>query len=71
MRLITVLLCIALAGCGGDSTDEEQTGETFGAEIAEDYKNQMEKAENVEQQLLDKKSNIDEALGDVEEETDD
>ena len=71
MKRLSVLLCLALIGCGGDSTDDEETGETIGAEIAEDYKNQMDKAENVEQQLLDKKSNIDEALGDVEEETDD
>jgi hypothetical protein len=64
--LITGLAFSALlAACGGSSDDEnadDESGETIGAEIASDYNTAMDKARNVEDQLLENKENIDEAV---------
>ena len=70
MRFWFVSLALALAGCGGgsssDDSDDHEGNETIGAEIAEDYNRQMDKAANVEAQLLESKKNIDEAVDNAE-----
>ncbi len=60
-------LALTFAGCGSSSDEpEEDNNGTVGAEIAEDYNRQMDKAANVEAQLLESKQNIDDALEDAE-----
>ncbi len=61
-----VTAALAVAGCGGDSGDESEDNDTVGAEIADDYNRQMDKAADVEAQLLESKQNIDDALEDAE-----
>jgi len=67
LLLATVALAIAACG-GGSSSDEAEDGDndTVGAEIAEDYNRQMDKAADVEAQLLESKKNIDAAVDDAE-----
>ena len=62
MRILLVtVLAASFVGCSSDSRDEART-ETVGAEIANDYNTQMQKAQNVELQLQDQKAAIDAAI---------
>ena len=68
-NLLIATIALAIAACGGgSSSDEAEDGDngTVGAEIAEDYNRQMDKAANVEAQLLESKKNIDAAVDDAE-----
>ena len=60
-------LALIFAGCGSssDKSEEDDDG-TIGAEIAEDYNRQMDKAADVEAQLLESKKNIDDAVENAE-----
>jgi len=67
LSLFLLTIVFALAGCGGSSDNEESDdNETIGAEIAKDYNRQMDKAADVEAQLLESKKNIDEAVDNAE-----
>ncbi len=66
VSLFLVTASLTIAGCGGDSGDESEDNDTVGAEIAEDYNRQMDKARDIESQLLESKQNIDDALEDAE-----
>ena len=61
------ILALTFTGCGSssDESDEDNNG-TVGAEIAEDYNRQMDKAADVEAQLLESKKNIDDAVENAE-----
>ena len=59
--LLLAITASTFIGCGTDSRDETRT-ETVGAEIANDYNAQMQKAQNVELQLQDQKAAIDAAI---------
>lgn len=63
MLLITASLI--LWGCGTDSEDEARPA-TVGQEIADDYNSAIDKAQNVENQVMDQKRKLDEALDDIE-----
>jgi len=60
-------LALMFSGCGSssDKSEEDDNG-TIGAEIAEDYNRQMDKAADVEAQLLESKKNIDDAVENAE-----
>ena len=66
LSLFLVTTSLMVAGCGGDSGEESEDNDTVGAEIAEDYNRQMDKARDVESQLLESKQNIDDALEEAE-----
>jgi len=69
---LTSILSLSLlfAGCGGDSSNDESAdsaeGDTVGAEIAEDFNKQMDKARDVEKILQDSKEEIDAAVEDTD-----
>jgi len=54
------------AGCGSSSNDE-----TVGQEIADDLNEAMDKAREVEDQIMQHKDEIDDALEDAEKATED
>ncbi len=67
MRAITYLFAaMILCACSTDRDDEASSGTTVGAEIAEDYNNALDKAEAVEDQVMEQKRKLDEALDDTE-----
>lgn len=75
MKILLLLASLTLVACGSsdnDSSDENSSGDTVGAEIAEDFNNAMDKAQNVEALSQESKENLDEALeeanGAIEEE---
>ncbi len=68
MRYLLLAISLTFVACGGSSDDssEESKNDTVGAEIAEDFNRSMDRAKDVEQKLLDSKTNIDEALKNAE-----
>ena len=61
MRKLTILVLVAtLAACGSDRSADEQP--TVGKEIADDYNRQLDEARAVEEQVMEQKRQIDEAL---------
>lgn len=65
LLLVGLVLAVMLVACGESSEDknaDDGSGETIGAEIASDYNTAMDKARNVEDQLLENKTDIDEAV---------
>ncbi|MDA0679887.1 MAG: hypothetical protein O3A13_03740 [Proteobacteria bacterium] len=63
IQLILVASLLVFGCSSGDSTAEK---ETIGKEIADDYNAAMDKARNVENQVMEQKLKIDEALKDAE-----
>ena len=62
MRILALAtLFFALSGCGSEQSEEPREP-TVGAEIANDYNRQMQKAQNVELQLEEQKAAIDAAI---------
>ena len=62
MKILTMLaLSVALVACGG-SDEAAETEPTVGKEIADDYNRQLEEARAVEDQVMQQKQKIDEAL---------
>jgi hypothetical protein len=63
-------MSLLFVGCGGDSSNEESAdsaeGDTVGAEIAEDFNRQMDKARDIEEILQDSKEEIDAAVEDAD-----
>ncbi len=68
MKFITMLaIALMLVACGSDKLDEAVEAEpTVGKEIADDYNRSMDKARAVEEQAMQQKQKIDEALKQAE-----
>ena len=65
MKTLTMLaFAITLVACGSDEPEEREP--TIGTEIAEDYNRAMDKAREVEQQVMEQKEKIDAALKEAE-----
>ncbi len=62
--LLLVVACLFLSACSADDTDN--SAETVGEKIADDYNQMLDKAGNVEDQLFEQKDIMDEALDDAE-----
>jgi len=62
MKYLTILaMGLFIVGCGGSSNDE-----TVGQEIADDLNEAMDKARAVEDQIMQHKDEIDDAVEDAE-----
>ncbi len=68
MKFMTTLaIALMLVACGSDKSDEAVEAEpTIGKEIADDYNRAMDKARAVEEQAMQQKQKIDEALKQAE-----
>ncbi len=68
MKFMTTLaIALMLVACGSDKSDEAVAAEpTIGKEIADDYNRAMDKARAVEEQAMQQKQKIDEALKQAE-----
>ncbi len=68
MKFMTMLaIALMLVACGSDNSDEAVEAEpTVGKEIADDYNRAMDKARAVEEQAMQQKQKIDEALEQAE-----
>ncbi len=64
--LMILVMGLFIVGCGSSSNDE-----TVGKEIADDLNEAMDKAREVEDQIMRHKDGIDDALEDAEEATED
>ncbi len=65
MKILTMLaIALTLVACGSDEAAEAEP--TVGKEIADDYNRQLEKARAVEDQVMEQKQRIDEALKQAE-----
>jgi hypothetical protein len=65
MKFLTMLaIALTLVACGADEATEREP--TVGKEIADDYNRQMDKAREVENQVMEQKRRIDEALAEGE-----
>ena len=68
MKILTMLvLALTLVACGSDDSQEAAEAEpTVGKEIADDYNRAMDQARAVEEQVMEQKRKIDEALKQAE-----
>ena len=68
MKFMTMLaIALMLVACGSDNSDEAVEAEpTVGKVIADDYNRAMDKARAVEEQAMQQKQKIDEALEQAE-----
>ncbi len=68
MKILTMLaLALTLVACGSDDSKEaEEAAPTVGKEIADDYNRAMDQARAVEEQAMEQKRKIDEALKEAE-----
>jgi hypothetical protein len=68
MKILTMLaIALTLVACGSDeATETEEREPTVGKEIADDYNRQLDKARAVEDQVMQQKQKIDEALEEAE-----
>lgn len=68
MKILTMLAtALTLVACGSDKAVESEEREpTVGKEIADDYNRQLDKARAVEDQAMQQKQKIDEALQQAE-----
>ncbi len=65
--LLMLAIALMLVACGSDKSDEAVEAEpTVGKEIADDYNRAMDKARAVEEQAMQQKQKIDEALKQAE-----
>lgn len=64
MKFLTIVaIALTLAACGSKESNEPAKREpTVGKEIADDYNRQLDKARAVEDQAMQQKQKIDEAL---------
>ena len=73
MKYFILAVSVALVACGGSSDDDSNdrdSNDTVGAEIAEDYNKAMDKAKDVERQLQEQQRKLDDAVEGVEEDDD-
>ncbi len=71
MKIVTVLaLALTLVACGSDEAAEAEpsveAAPTVGKEIADNYNRALDKARDVENQVMEQRRKIDEALNDAE-----
>jgi len=68
MKFMTTLaIALMLVACDSDNSDQTVEAEpTVGKEIADDYNRAMDKARAVEEQAMEQKRKIDEALDQAE-----
>ena len=68
MKFITMLaIALTLVACGSDNSEEAvETEPTVGKEIADDYNRALDQARAVEDQAMQQKQKIDEALQQAE-----
>lgn len=66
MMKALVVFAISMLMFGCSSGDSDSREETIGKEIADDYNAAMDKAQNVENQVMEQKQKIDEALREAE-----
>ena len=68
MKTLTmIVVAMTFAACGSEKPAEPEEREpTVGKEIADDYNRQLEKARAVEDQAMQQKQKIDEALKQAE-----
>jgi len=68
MKLMIMLaIALTLVACGSDKSDEAVEAEpTIGKEIADDYNRALDQARAVEEQAMEQKRKIDEALQQAE-----
>ena len=65
MKILTMLaIALVLVACSSDESEEAKP--TVGKEIADDYNRAMDKAREVENQVMEQKQKIDAALKDAE-----
>ena len=65
MKILTMLaVALTLVACGSDESVEAEP--TVGQEIADDYNRAMDKAREVEDQMMQQKQKIDDALKEAE-----
>ncbi len=65
MKFLTIIaIALALVACSSDEKPEREP--TVGKEIADEYNRQIDKARAVEDQVMEQKQKIDEALKQVE-----
>ena len=76
MKILTMLLlALTLIACGSDESADgatevvEERAPTVGKEIADDYNRAMDRAKNVENQVMEQKRKIDAALQQAEDDT--
>lgn len=62
--LVVFAMSLLMFGCSSGDSDVRE--ETIGKEIADDYNAAMDKAQNVENQVMEQKQKIDEALREAE-----
>lgn len=62
--LVVFAISMLMFGCSSGDSDSRE--ETIGKEIADDYNAAMDKAQNVENQVMEQKQKIDEALREAE-----
>lgn len=68
MKVLTMLaVALMLVACGSNDAEKTEKAEpTVGKEIADDYMRDMEKAHAVEDQIMEQKNKMDEALREAE-----
>jgi len=68
MKFMTMLaIALTLVACGSDNSEEAVEAEpTVGKEIADDYNRALDQARAVEDQAMEQKQKIDEALKQAE-----
>jgi hypothetical protein len=65
MKILTMLaIALTLVACGSDEAKEAEP--TVGKEIADDYNRAMDQARAVEDQVMQQKQQIDDALKEAE-----
>ncbi len=65
MKMLTMFaFVLTLVACGSDEPEEREP--TIGTEIAEEYNEAMDKAREVENQVMEQKEKIDAALKEAE-----
>jgi Tfp pilus assembly protein PilF len=62
--LIIVAIALALVACGSDEPAEREP--TVGKEVADEYNRQLDEARAVQDQVMQQKQKIDEALQEAE-----
>ncbi len=62
--LLSLAALLVMLGC--TSEDAEEGRDTVGKQIADDYNAAMDKASNVEDELLEQKKKMDDALAEAE-----
>ncbi len=68
--LAASLVFVACGGSSGDESNDTDSNDTVGAELAEDYNRQMDKARDIERQLQEQQKKLDDAVEGVEEDDD-